>query len=202
MHARMHPRTTSVHRAHTLKHLYAATWDMAQDFGQQRQKHRADMAEYSQLSARAAAIEADISIGRDRSLYISIRSLYVSLFGGTILSPPSSEISPSHTTAFPEPFGQPRRRTHAHACTHAHIHAHLHARARTHALNHAYFPPHVLARSRVHVLSCSNKEEARATWRRSYNACKRESRCSSSLPFSTHALVSCRCQSFSASYIY
>jgi len=79
MHARMHPRTTSVHRAHTLKHLYAATWDMAQDFGQQRQKHRADMAEYSQLSARAAAIEADISIGRDRSLYISIRSLYVSI---------------------------------------------------------------------------------------------------------------------------
>jgi hypothetical protein len=52
---------------------------MAQDFGQQRQKHRADMDEYSQLSARAAAIEADISIGRDRSHYISIRSLYLSI---------------------------------------------------------------------------------------------------------------------------
>jgi hypothetical protein len=158
---------------------------MAQDFGQQRQKHRADMDEYSQLSARAAAIEADISIGRDRSHYISIRSLYLSIGSLYISIARDRSLAPLLRKQFITYYciaqspsaNSEDAHTRMHARTHTFTHKRTHARARARALEHAYIPTHVVARSRVHVLSRSNKKPVRTIWRRSYNACLRESKC-------------------------
>ena len=113
------------------------------------------MDEYSQLSARAAAIEADISIGRDRSHYISIRSLYLSIGSLYISIARDRSLAPLLRKQFITYYciaqspsaNSEDAHTRMHARTHTFTHKRTHARARARALEHAYIPTHVVARS-------------------------------------------------------